>query len=414
MDEFIKDHENCSGKIEYEQVPFNYPLYIMFSSGTTGPPKCMVHSAGGTLIQHLKEHILHGNMVPSDVMLYYTTTGWMMWNWLVSVLAVGSTIVLYDGSPFVPTPAVLFDLIDKLDITILGTGAKWISALQDRKVEPIKTHKLNTLKCILSTGSPLKSDNFRYVYKSIKKDLCLGSISGGTDLISCFMGQNPKLPVYAGEIQGKNLGMAIETWDEDGKPVFNVSGELVCTKPFPCQPTHFLNDPSNSKYHKAYFDRYPNTWTHGDYCLFNQRTGGCVMMGRSDSTLNPSGVRFGSSEIYNIVEANEEIDDSVCVGQYFKGDERVLLFLKMAKGCQFNEDITNKIKEQIRRELSARHVPQLIFEILEIPYTTSGKKVEVAIKKILAGETVKSRGALINPDSLDLFQDFATSLKYYN
>ena len=381
----------------------------MFSSGTTGPPKCMIHSVGGTLIQHLKEHMLHGNMTHNDVIIYYSTTGWMMWNWLVSALALGSAVVLYDGSPFVPTPSVLFDLVDKVGVTVLGTGAKWISALQERRVEPIRTHKLDTLHTILSTGSPLKAEHFRYVYKSIKKQVCLGSISGGTDIISCFVGQNPKLPVYAGEIQGRNLGMAVESWNEKGESVFNRSGELVVTKPFPSQPTHFLNDPGNTKYNNAYFNGFPGVWTHGDFCVINERTGGLVMLGRSDSTLNPSGVRFGSAEIYNIVEANEEIEDSLCIGQPFKGDERVILFLKMTSGHKLSEELIMRLKLQIRGELSARHVPHLIFETQEIPYTTNGKKVEVAVKRVLCGEEVKSRGSLVNPDSLDLYADMHAS-----
>ena len=329
----------------------------------------------------------------------------------MSAIALGSAIVLYDGSPFVPTPAVLFDLVDKVGITVLGTGAKWIAALQERRVEPMKTHKLDTLHTILSTGSPLKPDNFRYVYKSIKKQVCLGSISGGTDIISCFIGQNPKLPVYAGEVQGRNLGMAVESWNEKGQPVFNTCGELVATKPFPNQPTHFLNDPGSSKYNKAYFGAFPGVWTHGDFCIINERTGGLVMMGRSDSTLNPAGVRFGSAEIYNIVEANEEIEDSLCIGQPFKGDERVILFLKMASGHKLSEELIMKLKVQIRSELSARHIPHLMLETQEIPYTMNGKKVEVAVKRILSGESVKSRGALINPDSLDLYMEFYSYLR---
>ena len=356
--------------------------------------------------------MLHGNMTHNDVIMYYSTTGWMMWNWLVSALALGSAVVLYDGSPFVPTPSVLFDLVDKVGITVLGTGAKWISALQDRRVEPVRTHKLDTLHTILSTGSPLKADHYRYVYKSIKKQVCLGSISGGTDIISCFVGQNPKLPVYAGEIQGRNLGMAVESWNERGESMFNRSGELVVTKPFPSQPTHFLNDPGNTKYSNAYFNGFPGVWTHGDFCLINERTGGLVMLGRSDSTLNPSGVRFGSAEIYNIAEANEEIEDSLCIGQPFKGDERVILFLKMASGHKLSEELVMRIKLQIRNELSARHVPHLTFETQEIPYTTNGKKVEVAVKRVLCGEEVKSRSSLVNPDSLDLYADmYASFLK---
>ncbi|XP_071472108.1 acetoacetyl-CoA synthetase isoform X2 [Marmota flaviventris] len=293
-------------QLEFEQLPFSHPLFIMFSSGTTGAPKCMVHSAGGTLIQHLKEHILHGDMRCSDVLLYYTTVGWMMWNWMVSALATGASVVLYDGSPMVPTPNVLWDLVDRIGITILGTGAKWLSVLEEKDLKPVETHSLQTLHTILSTGSPLKAQSYEYVYRCIKSSVLLGSISGGTDIISCFMGQNVSIPVHRGEVQARNLAMAVEAWNEEGKAVWGESGELVCTKPLPCQPTHFWNDENGSKYHKAYFSRFPGVWAHGDYCRINPRTGGIVMLGRSDGTLNPNGVRFGSSEIYNIVHAQRQ------------------------------------------------------------------------------------------------------------
>ncbi|XP_042766167.1 acetoacetyl-CoA synthetase isoform X2 [Panthera leo] len=289
-------------QLEFEQLPFSHPLFIMFSSGTTGAPKCMVHSAGGTLIQHLKEHVLHGNMDSSDTLLYYTTVGWMMWNWMVSALATGAALVLYDGSPLVPTPNVLWDLVDRLGITILGTGAKWLAVLEEKDLKPMETHSLQTLHTVLSTGSPLKAQSYDYVYRCIKSSILLGSISGGTDIISCFMGQNFSVPVYRGEIQARNLGMAVEAWNEEGKAVWGESGELVCTKPIPCQPTHFWNDENGSKYRKAYFSMFPGVWAHGDYCRINPKTGGIVMLGRSDGTLNPNGVRFGSSEIYNIVQ----------------------------------------------------------------------------------------------------------------
>uniref|UniRef100_A0A7N9AZ59 Acetoacetyl-CoA synthetase n=1 Tax=Mastacembelus armatus TaxID=205130 RepID=A0A7N9AZ59_9TELE len=353
-------------QLEFEQLPFNHPLFIMYSSGTTGAPKCMVHSAGGTLIQHLKEHVLHGNMTSSDVIIYYTTTGWMMWNWLVSALAVGASVVLYD----------------------------------------VETHNLLSLHTILSTGSPLKPQSYDYVYRCIKSNVLLGSISGGTDIVSCFMGQNPTVPVYRGEIQTRNLGMAVEAWSIDGKPVWGESGELVCLKPIPCQPTHFWNDENGSKYHKAYFSTYPGVWAHGDYCKINPKTGGIVMLGRSDGTLNPNGVRFGSSEIYNIVEAFEEVSDSLCVPQYSAdGEERVILFLKMAPGKPFCPELVAKIKGAIRKALSARHVPALLLETRDIPYTISGKKVEVAVKQVIAGREVAQRGAFSNPDSLDLYKN---------
>ncbi|XP_061674054.1 acetoacetyl-CoA synthetase [Syngnathoides biaculeatus] len=393
-------------QLEFEQLPFSHPLFIMYSSGTTGAPKCMVHSAGGTLIQHLKEHLLHGNMSSSDVIIYYTTTGWMMWNWLVSSLAVGASVVLYDGSPLMPTPDVLWNLTETLGISIFGTGAKWLSVLQERNLKPAETHNLQSLHTILSTGSPLKPQSYDYVYRCIKSNVLLGSISGGTDIVSCFMGQNPTVPVYRGEIQTRNLGMAVEAWNFEGKPVWGESGELVCLKPIPCQPTHFWNDDNSIKYHKAYFSTFPGVWAHGDYCKINPKTGGIVMLGRSDGTLNPNGVRFGSSEIYNIVEAFEEVSDSLCVPQYnAEGEERVLLFLKMAPGKPFSTELVAKVKAAIRKALSARHVPALLLQIADIPYTLSGKKVEVAVKQVLAGREVSQRGAFSNPESLDLYKN---------
>ncbi|XP_057382115.1 acetoacetyl-CoA synthetase isoform X3 [Balaenoptera acutorostrata] len=307
LEDFLATGQGAQApQLEFEQLPFSHPLFIMFSSGTTGAPKCMVHSAGGTLIQHLKEHILHGNMTSSDIILYYTTVGWMMWNWMVSALATGAAVVLYDGSPLVPTPNVLWDLVDRIGITILGTGAKWLSVLEEKDVKPVETHSLQTLHTILSTGSPLKAQSYDYVYRCIKSSVLLGSISGGTDIMSCFVGQNPSIPVYRGEIQARNLGMAVEVWNEEGKAVWGESGELVCTKPLPCQPTHFWNDENGSKYWKAYFSKFPGVWVHGDYCRINPKTRGIIMLGRSDGTLNPNGVRFGSSEIYNIVHPQRQ------------------------------------------------------------------------------------------------------------
>ncbi|XP_018584279.1 acetoacetyl-CoA synthetase [Scleropages formosus] len=393
-------------QLEFEQLPFSHPLFIMYSSGTTGAPKCMVHSAGGTLIQHLKEHVLHGNMTSSDIIIYYTTTGWMMWNWLISSLAVGASVVLYDGSPLVPTPNVLWDLVDRLGITIFGTGAKWLSVLEERNLKPVETHNLQSLHTILSTGSPLKAQSYEYVYRCIKNNVLLGSISGGTDIISCFMGQNTTVPVHRGEIQSRNLGMAVEAWNHEGKPVWGESGELVCLKPIPCQPTQFWNDENGSKYQKAYFSTFPGVWAHGDYCKINPKTGGIVMLGRSDGTLNPNGVRFGSSEIYNIVEAFEEVSDSVCVPQYNKdGEERVILFLKMVPTKSFEPELVQRIRTAVRTGLSARHVPALILETQDIPYTISGKKVEVAIKHVIAGKEVTQRGAFSNPEALDLYKN---------
>ncbi|XP_069817063.1 acetoacetyl-CoA synthetase isoform X1 [Dendropsophus ebraccatus] len=415
LDDFLATGKvgDQSPQLEFEQLPFNHPLYIMYSSGTTGAPKCMVHSAGGTLIKHLSEHILHGNTTSSDVIMYYTTAGWMMWNWLVTAMATGASLVLYDGSPLVPSPNVLWDLVDRLGITILGTGAKWLAVLEEKNLKPRDTHSLQTLHTILSTGSPLKPQSYDYVYQHIKSNVLLGSISGGTDIISCFMGQNVTIPVYRGEIQARNLAMGIEAWNEEGKSVWGESGELVCLVPLPSQPTHFWNDEDGSKYQKAYFSKFPGIWAHGDYCKINPNTGGIVMLGRSDGTLNPNGVRFGSSEIYNIVESFVEVSDSLCIPQYNKdGEERVILFLKMNNNCTFNNDLVKRIKDAIRVALSARHVPALILETKDIPYTISGKKVEVAVKQTIAGKEVAHRGAFSNPQSLDLYRNIPELQNY--
>jgi len=408
LEDFLKSGME-SGKVPeltFEQVPFNHPLFIMYSSGTTGVPKCMVHSVGGTLMKHLEEHIVQGNMDRSDVMLYYTTAGWMMWNWMVSVLAVGAAIVLYDGSPLIPTVNVMWDIIDELGVTVLGTGAKWLAVLEDKGVKPGSTHKLTSLKAILSTGSPLKPQSYDFVYRDIKADLLLGSISGGTDIIACFMGHNWNLPVYRGEIQGVFLGCDMESWDEvSGKPVLDQSGELVCLKPFPSMPVRFWNDTDGSKYKKAYFNKFKGIWAHGDFCSISSTTAGVVMLGRSDGTLNPNGVRFGSAEVYHVVENFKEIEDSVCVAQRSKdnNEERVVLFLKMAPDSEFGPAVVNSLKTHIRTYLSARHVPAVIMPISDIPYTISGKKVEIAVKNAIAGRDVPQRGALSNPNSVDLY-----------
>ncbi|XP_078339308.1 acetoacetyl-CoA synthetase-like [Crassostrea virginica] len=413
LNDFLAPIEQ-GGELFFEQVPFSHPLFIMYSSGTTGAPKCMVHSVGGTLLKHLEEHVIQSNMARDDVFFYYTTVGWMMWNWLVSGLAVGAAIVLYDGSPLIPHPNHLWDLVDQLGITIFGTSAKWLAVMEDRDLKPGKTHKLKTLKMILSTGSPLKPQSYDYVYREIKKDLLLASISGGTDIIACFMGQNWTLPVYRGEVQGFTLGCDMQSWNEEGKPIYGEPGELVCLKPFPSMPVSFWNDPQGEKYTNAYFSMYPGVWAHGDYCSINPNTGGIVMLGRSDGVLNPNGVRFGSAEIYNVVESHKEILDSVCVAQRKadNSEERVVLFLKMAPGADFTQDLVKSLKGTIRKLLSARHVPEVILPISDIPYTISGKKVEVAVRRAIQGQEVVQRGALANAASLDHYYDIP-ELKQY-
>jgi len=409
VEDFLNELADPAAPLTFEQVSFDHPLFIMYSSGTTGKPKCMVHSVGGTLIKHLEEHQIQGNRDDSDVLMYYTTTGWMMWNWMVSALALGTTLVLYDGSPLHPHPASMWDLVDECGITVFGTSAKWIAVQEDRMVKPRLTHNLSTLKAICSTGSPLKPHSFDYVYRDIKANVLLASISGGTDIIACFMGENSTLPVFRGEIQSLHLGCAIECWDADLNSAVPVDepGELVCRKPFPSMPVRFWNDPEFKLYHAAYFDKIPGVWAHGDFIHMNPKTnGGIVMLGRSDGTLNPNGVRFGSAEIYNIVEHFSEIADSLCVGQRTPdGEERVILFLKMAENFEFEPNVVDKLRKQIRTNLSARHVPTLILPITDIPYTVNGKKVEVAVKKILAGQSVKNQGALANPECLELYKN---------
>ena len=392
--------------IEFAQLPFNHPVYILYSSGTTGPPKCIVHGAGGTLIQHLKELVLHTDLKPQDTIFYYTTCGWMMWNWLVSSLATGATVVLYDGSPFFPHPGALFDLAQSEEISIFGASAKYFSALEKAGIRPATTHDLTGLKAILSTGSPLAPQSFDYVYRDIKADVQLSSISGGTDLISCFALGNPILPVYRGELQCRGLGMKVEVYDPQGRSVRGQKGELVCTAPFPSMPVGFWNDPYHEKYRRAYFERFPGIWAHGDYAELTEHEG-MIIYGRSDAVLNPSGVRIGTAEIYRPVEGLPEILESLAVGQEWNNDVRIVLFVKLREGITLDTALTERIKQTIRDHASPRHVPAKVIAVPDIPRTLSGKIVELAVHNIIHHRPVKNLDALANPEALEFFKDLA-------
>ncbi len=400
--EFVGDFE--AGEIAFERLPFDHPVYIMYSSGTTGVPKCIVHGAGGTLLQHLKEHQLHCDIRPNDRVFYFTTCGWMMWNWLVSALASQATLLLYDGSPFHPSGNVLFDYADAEGMTLFGTSAKYIDALAKAGLEPMRTHRLEELRTLTSTGSPLAPESFDYVYRSIKRDLHLASIAGGTDLISCFMLGNPMAPVWRGEIQTRGLGMAVEVFDDDGRPIRGEKGELVCTKPFPSMPVGFWNDPDGSRYHAAYFERFPGVWHHGDYVELTAH-GGIVIYGRSDATLNPGGVRIGTSEIYRQVEQLDEVVESIVVGQDWDGDVRVVLFVVLRQGIDLNPGLVDRIKRHIRAHCSPRHVPAKVIQVADIPRTKSGKITELAVRDVIHGRAVKNTEALANPQALELYRD---------
>ncbi|MDB2440971.1 acetoacetate--CoA ligase [Luminiphilus sp.] len=391
-------------EIEFAQLPFNHPLYIMYSSGTTGVPKCIVHGAGGTLLQHLKEQQLHCDVQPEDRLFYFTTCGWMMWNWLVSGLASGATLILYDGSPMAGDGRVLLDAIDRERISIFGTSAKFISGLEKAGAKPRETHTLSSLKTLLSTGSPLSHESFEYVYRDVKPDVLLASIAGGTDIISCFVGGCPTRPVYTGQIQCRALGMAVEFWDPQGQALPEGKGELVCYKPFPSMPIGFWNDTDGAKYHKAYFAQFENVWCHGDYGELTAQDG-AIIHGRSDAVLNPGGVRIGTAEIYRQVERLDQVVESIAIGQEWQDDVRVVLFVVLREGQALSDDLTHSIRSTIRQHATPRHVPAKIIQVSEIPRTLSGKIVELAVREVVHGRSVNNSDALANPEALANFKD---------
>ncbi|HEX4388361.1 MAG TPA: acetoacetate--CoA ligase [Steroidobacteraceae bacterium] len=391
-------------RADFVSLPFNHPLYILYSSGTTGVPKCIVHGAGGTLLQHQKEHLLHVDLRRSDRIFYFTTCGWMMWNWLVSALATGATVVLFDGSPFHPDAGALWRLLDEERLTVFGTSAKYLSALEKRAYRPYETGDLSSLRTLLSTGSPLLPEGFDYVYRSIKADVQLSSISGGTDIVSCFALGCPTRPVYRGEIQCRGLGMSVEVFDEHGRPVRGERGELVCTTPFPSMPIGFWNDPGDRKYHAAYFERFPGVWHHGDYAALTEHDG-LIIYGRSDAVLNPGGVRIGTAEIYSAVEGLPQIAESLAVAQEWQDDVRVVLFVRLQPGVQLDEDLRREIRNTIRAQTTARHVPARIIAVPDIPRTLSGKLTELAVRNVIHGLPVKNLDALANPEALEYFRN---------
>lgn len=391
-------------ELAFERFPFAHPLYILFSSGTTGVPKCILHSAGGTLIQHLKEHQLHSNLKVGEKFFYFTTCGWMMWNWLVSGLATGATLLLYDGSPFYPNGEVLFDYADAEEMAIFGTSAKYIDAVKKAGLRPRDSHRLEHLRMMASTGSPLAPESFEFIYEGIKPDMHVASIAGGTDIVSCFVLGNPLLPVWTGEIQGPGLGMAVDVFDDDGRTVSDGKGELVCTQPFPSMPIGFWNDPDGRKYHDAYFARFDNVWHHGDFAAWTPH-GGMIIHGRSDATLNPGGVRIGTAEIYRQVEQLDEVRESIVIGQQWDDDVRVILFVILDGGAVLDEELETRIKRRIREGASPRHVPAKIVAVPDIPRTKSGKITEIAVRDIVHGRDIKNKEALANPEALDFYRD---------
>ena len=405
--EFISYEEiiECTpNPLQFEQLPFDHPLYIMYSSGTTGLPKSIVHSSGGTLLQHMKELHFHCDLKREDTIFYFTTCGWMMWNWLVSALSIGSTVVLFDGSPFYPDGKEMWKLAEELEFSVFGTSAKYIDACRENNIFPSKFSNLTKLRSILSTGSPLVEESFEYIYEHVKKDVHLASISGGTDIISCFALGSPTLEVTIGELQCRGLGMDVHSYDEKGQPIIGEKGELVCTSAFPSMPVHFWNDSNGSKYKDAYFSTFSDVWYHGDFIRIS-KSGSLKIYGRSDSTLNPGGVRIGTSEIYRVVNSIDIIEDSLVIGQEWEGDQRIILFVLMANDLPLDKEIKNQIKFQIKNSCSPRHVPSKIIKVKEIPYTINGKKVEIAVMKIIEGRPVTNIDALSNPEALDQYKN---------
>ncbi len=401
LDDFI---DASATEIAFAQVRFDSPLCILYSSGTTGVPKCIVHSVGGALLQHLKEHQLHTDLKREDTLFYYTTCGWMMWNWMLSALATGSTLVLFDGSPFAPTAEVLWDIVEQEGVTVFGTSAKYLAAQEKAGIRPGASHRLEPLKAILSTGSALLPESFDYVYRDIKADLCLSSISGGTDILSCFALGCPILPVNSGELQCRGLGMAVEIWGDDGKPVGSGKGELVCTRPFPAMPIGFWNDAGGEKYRDAYFATFDDVWAHGDYAEL-MPGGGVVIHGRSDAVLNPGGVRIGTAEIYRQVEKVRAVQEAIAIGQSWQDDVRVVLFVRLKDGENLDAALEQEIRSTIRSNTSPRHVPSKIIQVADIPRTLTGKIVELAVRSVVEGRPVKNQDALANPEALELFRD---------
>ena len=388
----------------FSRLPFDHPLYILYSSGTTGLPKCMVHGAGGTLLQHQKEHVLHCDLGPNDRLCYYTTTGWMMWNWLASALATGATLVLYDGAPLAPDPQVLWDIVARERVTVFGTSAKYLALAEKTDLDPARTHDLTALRALLTTGSPLAGHSYDYVYTHVKQDLHLCNISGGTELISCFALGVPTEPVWRGELQGPGLGMAVDTFDARGRPVRGAPGELVCTKPFPSMPVAFWNDPEGAKYRAAYFEKFPGVWRHGDWAEVTEH-GGLIMYGRSDTTLNPGGVRIGTAELYRVVERHPEVLESLAIAHETAADVRIVLFVKLREGLRLDDALVERLRRGLREEASPHHVPWRIIQVADLPRTISGKLSELAVRAVVHGQAVSNVDALANPEALELFRD---------